>query len=282
MNAAAFYDDLAELYHLIYADWELSIHRQGEVLNELIVEALGEGSWSVLDVSCGIGTQALGLAARGHAVTASDLAPGAVARACREAETRGLAVSFSVADMRACDRQHPGRTFDVVLSADNSVPHLLTERDIEDAFSAFHRCARPGGLVIVSVRDYEREDRSSPRVVPYGLRAIEGGRCLIWQVWDWHGAHYDLAMYFVLDQGTAGCRTVVTRSRYHAVGLTRLAELLRQAGFVEVRRVDGRFFQPVLIGRRQEKSVQPGDWPASTEREGRSEDSSWPTDSSSH
>jgi SAM-dependent methyltransferase len=250
MNPTAFYDDLAEWYHLIYADWEQSIQRQGEVLHGLIVESLGEGSWSVLDVSCGIGTQALGLAARGHAVTGSDLSPGAIARAGREAQKRGLAVSFSVADMRACDRQHPGRTFDVVLSADNSVPHLLTEADIEEAFAAFFRCTRPGGIMVLSVRDYDCEDRTNPRVVSYGLRAIEGGRCLIWQVWDWEGVYYDLAMYFVLDRSAAGCRTVVSRSRYFAIGVDRLAELLRRAGFTEVRRVDGRFFQPVLVARR--------------------------------
>ncbi len=57
-------------------------------------------------------------------------------------------------------------------------------------------------------------------------------------------------MYFVLDRGEAGCRTVVARSRYDAVGLARLAELLAGAGFVEVQRLDGRFFQPVLVVRR--------------------------------
>jgi SAM-dependent methyltransferase len=250
MNPADFYDDIASLYHLVHADWEASIGRQGEVLHALIVEALGEGSRSVLDVSCGIGTQALGLAAKGHTVTASDLSPGAVARARREAEARGLNIALGVGDMRACDRQHPGQAFDVVLSADNSVPHLLGDADIEEAFTAFFRCTRPGGVVIISVRDYDREDRATPRIVPYGLRAIAGGRCLIWQVWDWHEQHYDLAMYFVMDGGAAGCETMVSRSRYYAIGLGRLAELLERAGFVDVRRIDGRFFQPVLIGRR--------------------------------
>jgi SAM-dependent methyltransferase len=249
-SAAACYDDLAALYHLIYADWPASILCQGEVLDSLIAEALGPGQWSVLDVSCGIGTQALALAGRGYAVTGSDLSPGAISRARNEAESRGLVIPFSVADMRTCDRHHAGQSFDVVLSADNAIPHLLDDATIGQALGAFFRCTRPGGLVIVSVRDYEREERTSPRIVPYGLRELPDGRCLIWQVWDWHGDHYDLAMYFVLDQGDSACRTVVARSRYYAIGLDRLGELLRQARFIEVRRVDGRFFQPVLLGRR--------------------------------
>jgi SAM-dependent methyltransferase len=249
MPPTPFYDDLAELYHLIYPDWEGSIRRQAQALDALIVETLGEGPRSVLDVSCGIGTQALGLAARGRRVVGSDLSPAAIARARREALARGLAIPFSVADMRTCDRHHAGE-FDVVLSADNSVPHLLDDAAIAEAFAAFYRCTRPGGMVLVSVRDYDHEDRSSPRVVPYGLRTLADGRCLIWQVWDWQADHYDLAMYFVLDRGEAGCRTVVARSRYYAIGLARLAELLAGAGFVEVQRLDGRFFQSVLLGRR--------------------------------
>jgi hypothetical protein len=40
------------------------------------------------------------------------------------------------------------------------------------------------------------------------------------------------------------------RSQYYAVGTDRLMELMRQAGFVQVERIDGRFYQPVLLGRR--------------------------------
>jgi SAM-dependent methyltransferase len=248
MSAAGFYDDIASLYHLIYADWEASIARQAEALDGLIREALGGGARAVRDVSCGIGTQALGLAARGHRLTASDLSPGAVARARREAAARGLEIAFSVADMRRCDREAAG-PFDVVLSADNSVPHLLSEADIAEAFAAMSRCLGPGGLVLVSARDYDAEDRTTPQLRPYGVRQLPDGRCTVFQVWDWQGDCYDVSMYFVLEQGGEP-RTVVSRARYFAVGLGRLAELLERAGFREVRRVDGRFFQPVLLGRR--------------------------------
>jgi len=51
----AFYDALAENYHLIFADWEASIARQADVLAGLL-----GGARTVLDAACGIGTQALG------------------------------------------------------------------------------------------------------------------------------------------------------------------------------------------------------------------------------
>lgn len=53
----------------------------------------------MLDCACGIGTQALGLAAVGYTVEGSDAAPAAVARAAREARARGLAAEFRVDDM---------------------------------------------------------------------------------------------------------------------------------------------------------------------------------------
>src|SRR5215831_1991906 len=67
------YDEIATLYHLIYRDWNAAIVQQAAALDAIIRQHVGPPPRSILDVSCGIGTQALGLAALGHAVTASDL-----------------------------------------------------------------------------------------------------------------------------------------------------------------------------------------------------------------
>lgn len=71
ISVARFYDELADDYHLIYADWDASIRRQGAALDALI----GQDRADVLDCACGIGTQAIGLALRGHRVTGTDLTP---------------------------------------------------------------------------------------------------------------------------------------------------------------------------------------------------------------
>src|SRR5881628_1690738 len=101
MSVREFYDTLAPVYHLIYADWEASIERQGAALDSVIRSFPGAGARSVLDVACGIGTQSLGLSARGYEVTGSDISPAAVERARSEAARRGLSIPFSVSDMRA-------------------------------------------------------------------------------------------------------------------------------------------------------------------------------------
>ena len=54
----------------------------------------------ILDVACGIGTQSLALAAIGYSVEGSDISAVEIARAQREAASRGLKCSFRVDDMR--------------------------------------------------------------------------------------------------------------------------------------------------------------------------------------
>lgn len=247
-----FYDDLAPLYHLLFPDWDASIRRQGEQLDAL-VQATWPGHRRVLDVCCGIGTQALGLAGRGYAVTASDLSPQAVERARREAAQRDLAaIDFRVADMRAAHAVH-GTGYDLVLSGDNSVPHLLTDEDIGTAFRQFHACLRPGGGCLISVRDYAQEPRGTNLLKPYAVRHEAGKRYVPFQVWDFDesGTHYDLAFFIVEDDPAAGrAITHRLRSRYYAVPTERLCALMREAGFTDVRRIDGAFYQPVLVGTR--------------------------------
>jgi hypothetical protein len=163
-----------------------------------------------------------------------------VERAAREASDRGLAVRFSVADMRQLAAHHR-ELFDLVIACDNAVPHLLTDEDLLAAFGQFLACTRPGGGCLITVRDYDdREDRAGVPVKPYGVRHEDGVRYLIWQVWEFRGPVYDLSMYFVADRGGPDCTTRVMRSRYYAVGTDKLLELMRQAGFV----------QPILLGRR--------------------------------
>jgi SAM-dependent methyltransferase len=248
MTANAFYDRLAPLYHLIYPDWEASIRSQAEGLDSLIREHWGGEKLRILDVACGIGTQALGLAALGHAMTGSDFSRAAVERAGQEAASRSLPIEFSVADMRALPSRFHGQ-FDLVIACDNAVPHLLSDADIRRAFEQMRACARPGGGCLITVRDYDREERAGVQMKPYGARDVGGKRYLLFQVWDFDGPIYDLAMYFVEDDGGPTCPAHVARSRYYAVGTGTLLTLMEQAGFRDVQRVDDRFYQPVLLGK---------------------------------
>jgi hypothetical protein len=144
--------------------------------------------------------------------------------------------------------EHHQQQFDVVISCDNSVPHLLSDEDILCTFRELFNCTRPGGGCIISVRDYEKEDLSQQQIKQYGIREENDIRWLIWQVWDPSHSTYDVTMYFVEDRGGPVCKTHVFKSRYYAVRISVLERLMQQAGFEDVRRLDGKFFQPIIIG----------------------------------
>jgi SAM-dependent methyltransferase len=248
MSVRAFYDELAPLYHLVYDDWETSVERQGAALASLIAEHWGADARVVLDAALGIGTQALGLLARGFRVTGSDVSAGAVNRARREAAMRHLPLACLVADFRALPVRPA--TFDVVLVCDNSLPHLDSAADIRGALAECFRCVRRGGGCLISMRDYGSPPPSGTvEVRPYGERLWAGRRYHLRQVWTWRGPQYDLSLEITPTDRAEG-EAHVLKSTYLAIPVEEVSGLMRTVGFAHVQRVDGRFFQPVLVGTR--------------------------------
>jgi SAM-dependent methyltransferase len=254
MTTARFYDDLANYYDLIFQDWESSMSRQGEAIAQLIRRELGPEHQppdiTVVDASAGIGTQTLSLARKGFRVTARDISPDAIARLQHEAAQRSLVIPSAVADVRSL-RSSVSEQFHVVLSFDNSLPHLLTDADLLVAFREFLSVLRPGGIVLCSVRDYERIDRAATSTHPYGTRWRGGVEYRLRQDWVWRdAAHYDATMVIEEKRADDWREVVRTTMTYYAVSIARLMEIMSEAGFVRAARDDSALYQPVLIGHR--------------------------------
>ncbi|MER7823601.1 class I SAM-dependent methyltransferase [Streptomyces sp. NPDC096097] len=256
MDTRGFYDELAERYDLIYADWDASISRQGRALDTLLAAALGPGPHRVLDNACGIGTQSLGLAALGHRVTGTDLSPVSVARAAREAGRRSLTLSVAAADMRALP--FADASFDAVVCADNALPHLLTAREVGAALAETRRVLRPGGLLLLSTRPYGELRRARPQSAAPHVHQRPAGRTVTFQLWHWHadGERYDLELFQLQPDGD-GWTTRTSSATYWALPEEETAEYARRAGLADPlwhAPADTGFHQPVLAARRPSAS----------------------------
>jgi glycine/sarcosine N-methyltransferase len=246
-----FYESLADYYHLIFEDWDRSIHRQAKVLDLVISRELPGRPLNILDCACGIGTQALGFASLGHVVVASDLSPAQVRRAEKEARMRALNIRFYVSDMTAL-REIPDTGFDVVAALDNALPHLAP-RELDQAIKAIASKLKSGGLFLASIRDYDLLLQQRPAMQEPAFFGSAGTRRIVHQVWDWsEAAEYKLHLYITIqtDQKWKTHHFVV---EYRCLKRQELSEILRTAGFEEpiwLMPAETGYYQPLVLARR--------------------------------
>src|SRR4029077_10135320 len=169
-----------------------------------------------------------------------------------EATRRGLDIAFTACDVR--DLQTLRSTYDVVISCDNALPHLLTDDDVARAFRAMRSRLRPGGLVVITVRDYDKElverpATAAPRIDPGPPRKV------VVRLHDWDAP--DSPMYtvhfLILTEGAAGWTVSHHSARYRAIGRHAITLAAANAGFIGIEWHEAeniRFHQPAMTALR--------------------------------
>ncbi len=107
----------------------------------------------VLDAACGTGMHAIELARRGNFVSGADLSAGMIAQAVKNAQEAQVQVDFRVAGFGELSSSYSD--FDVLLCLGNSLPHLLTAKDLSRALADFAACLRPGGRLLIQNRNFD-------------------------------------------------------------------------------------------------------------------------------
>jgi glycine/sarcosine N-methyltransferase len=227
-----FYDDFADDYHLAYGgNWETALEQQGTALDVLIRSHLPEPK-SVLDCSCGIGTQTLGLAKLGYQVLGTDISPGEIERAQREADRLGLEARFSVADFR--DLSAINGQFDVVISCDNAVPHLLDESDVPKALAEMRCKLRLGGLLVITMRDFDHALVDKPPIAPPIVIPGSPRRVLVrLHDWDDNRPCYTVR-YLMLTEADDSWTVREHTTRYRAITRAEITAAAEVAGLTEI------------------------------------------------
>jgi len=248
----SYYDQLAPFYKYIYQDWGSSVGKQAAVLDQVIQEYFGDKVIRVLDAACGIGTQAIGLAELGYQITGTDISSESIRIASKEANTRQLEADFIVADMRELEQiyQIP---FDLILACDNAVPHLMSKKEILKAFRGFYNGINRGGGCLISVRDYSTFDRDSQdtKLVPRLIHQVEGGRIILFDLWDFDDDVYQITTHIMEEIAGKDLKvTTVRGGKYYCIEPDELEHLFLQAGFQKVITIRERYFQPLLLAKK--------------------------------
>lgn len=203
-DVADLYDRLAGIYHQYHPDYRAAMQKQGADLAALIRRLAPEAGPALLDCSCGIGIQALGLAGQGFDVTGTDISPGSIARATDEAAAMGLPARFAVADMCKLDAL-AGGPFDVVISCGNSLAHLTRDEDLAAALAAIRGQLKPGGLFLAAIRDYRELVKTRPSIGDHGVYRHGDTEVAYIQAWAWvkDGSRYRCDDYTIFRTGAA-------------------------------------------------------------------------------
>ncbi len=234
-NTNDFYDAIAEFYPLFNRDWETRLEREGLGLRSIF---RNRGIERVLDASSGAGAQAIPLALLGFDVVAADPSPGMIRKAQEIAARYGVAdrIQFERAGFLEL-RQDVTGPFDAVISKGNALPHLLRDDEIEAAIRAFHDLLRPGGTLVIGMRDFGPFMEDRPRFIPgFTHEFDDGSEFITFDLWEWRDGPPVIAtqnLFIVRGSGHV-YETIKREVTFRPLSTDEVKVVLLEVGFEDV------------------------------------------------
>jgi glycine/sarcosine N-methyltransferase len=179
MDAQQFYDSLGSDYDRMVS-WKARLAREEEFFQRVFEQ---NSVHSVLDAACGTGVHAVGFARRGVRAAGADLSPAMIDQARENARAAGVDVDLQVAAFGRLADRFTG-LFDAVTCLGNSLPHLIDDPSLAAALTDFRSLLRPGGVLVIQNRNYDRLLRERQRFMPVSAREDVEGETLFLRITD--------------------------------------------------------------------------------------------------
>lgn len=231
-STSAFYDQIAHYYPLFFRDWETQLEREKLAMRTIF---RAQGVKRVLDASCRAGAQAIPMAQLNLEVIAADSSQGMLAKAAEFADQYGVKdrISFVQSDMIDLPN-HVMAPFDAVVTKGSAIAHFTEDAEIETALRNFFRLLRPGGLVIIGMRDFGQFMIDRPRFLPGLIHRLDDGRDFItFDVWEWRDGPPILARQnlFIVQGRGRRYDTIRRRVLFRPLSTDEVKVVLLEVGF---------------------------------------------------
>jgi SAM-dependent methyltransferase len=236
-NTNRFYDAIAAYYPFFYRDWETQMEREGLGLRTIF---RNRNVKRVLDASCGAGSQAIPLAQLGFEVVAADPSTGMLRQAveiARQYKVRDK-IHFIRADFLDLPKMVTGRgVFDAVITKGSALPHLTEDSEIEAALFNFYNFLRPGGIVVIGMRDFGLFNEDRPRFIPGQAHRLQDDSDFItFDIWEWRDGPPILArqnLFIVTGKGRE-YKVMKQNVVFRALSTDEVKTVLMEVGFEQI------------------------------------------------
>ncbi len=214
-----------------FHDWMFPAQSFVEAAREVdqLVKLLGIDSGAVLDLCCGPGRHSVPLAKKGFQVTGVDLQPSLIAKAREYAYREGVGVDFVKADMLEFRRP---RAFDLAISMFSSFGYFSEPEHDLQVLGNVSTSLRGAGVLVLDLRG--KETHAMDNAETYS-EEMPGGDLVFQRTTtndDWTRANS-------IWVHVSGERARTFRLTYNLYSGAELRELLRKAGFAQVRLYGG-------------------------------------------
>jgi len=174
-----------KFYDLLSPDFDLMVSWDKRLKNEapFFLKLFEENKVrKILDLACGTGHHSIFFAKAGYEVTGVDLSEKMLQVARKNAKgisgVKFLKGGFLDVYPKLKDR------FDAVICLGNSLPHLLSKKDLKKTLQNIFKLLNPGGILVIQNRNYDKILKKKIRFMAPNIVETQDGRVVFFRLLD--------------------------------------------------------------------------------------------------
>jgi SAM-dependent methyltransferase len=183
----------------------------------------------VLEAACGTGQHGIALAHEGYQVICAEASTGMLRQVRQNARDSAVRVDDVQAGFGEVRSKVNGEC-DAVLCLGNSLVHALSHAALVDALADFAAVLRPGGILIVQNRNYDKVLQEHQRFMPVETAQRDGKEFLFFRFLDFGDDLITFNMVTMIKEEDKW-RSVIGSTEHRPITLAEAELSLREAGF---------------------------------------------------